>query len=178
MKETMRVAVMLDKMKMGWENRPIPIPADDEVLVKIDYVGICGSDMHYYENGRMPKFLLRVQNLVFKFMPKSQFQNIGLTKNDFITLTNSMVNMDFTKDIEKIFCPVLVLCGEKDNVNKTVAVKLTERLPRAKFITINNSNHEINLDNPNELAKAIKEYIIEDEESVFVECEKTSGLLN
>ena len=126
----------------------------------------------------MPKFLLRVQNLVFKFMPKSQFQNIGLTKNDFITLTNSMVNMDFTKDIEKIFCPVLVLCGEKDNVNKTVAVKLTERLPRAKFITINNSKHEVNLDNPNELAKAIKEYIIEDEEFVCVECEKTSGLLN
>ena len=126
----------------------------------------------------MPKFLLRVQNLVFKFMPKSQFQNIGLTKNDFIILTNSMVNMDFTKDIEKIFCPVLVLCGEKDNVNKTVAVKLTERLPRAKFITINNSKHEVNLDNPNELAKAIKEYIIEDEEFVCVECEKTSGLLN
>ena len=126
----------------------------------------------------MPKFLLRIQNLVFKFMPKSQFQNIGLTKNDFITLTNSMVNMDFTKDIEKIFCPVLVLCGEKDNVNKTVAVKLTERLPRAKFITINNSKHEVNLDNPNELAKAIKEYIIEDEEFVCVECENSSGLLN
>ena len=57
-------------------------------------------------------------------------------------------------------------------------MKLTERLPRAKFITINNSKHEVNLDNPNELAKAIKEYIIEDEEFVCVECEKTSGLLN
>ncbi len=40
MKENMKVAVMLDKMKMGWEERPIPAPADNEVLVKIDCVGI------------------------------------------------------------------------------------------------------------------------------------------
>ena len=38
-KENMKVAVMLDKMKMGWEERPIPAPADNEVLVKIDCVG-------------------------------------------------------------------------------------------------------------------------------------------
>lgn len=59
MEETMKVAVMLDKMKMGWENRPIPIPTDDEVLVKIDYVGICGSDMHYYENGRIGEYIVQ-----------------------------------------------------------------------------------------------------------------------
>lgn len=37
--------------KMGYETRPIPVPGDDEVLVKLEYVGICGSDMHYYETG-------------------------------------------------------------------------------------------------------------------------------
>lgn len=37
----------------------------------------------------MPKFLLKVQNVLFKFMPESQFKDIGLTKKDFITLTNS-----------------------------------------------------------------------------------------
>lgn len=48
---TMKVAVMLGIGKMGFEERPIPQPKDDEVLVKLDYVGICGSDMHYYETG-------------------------------------------------------------------------------------------------------------------------------
>lgn len=40
----------------------------------------------------MPKFLLKVQKVLFKFMPESQFKDIGLTKKDFIALTNSMAN--------------------------------------------------------------------------------------
>ena len=109
----------------------------------------------------MPKFLLKVQNVLFKSMPESQFKDIGLTKKDFITLTNSMADMDFTSGLEKVSCPVLVLCGEKDNVNKKAAVKVAEKLSKAKFSTIENSGHEVNIDNPNGLAKAMKElYII------------------
>ena len=51
MEGMMKVAVMLGIGKMGFEERPIPQPKEDEVLVKLDYVGICGSDMHYYETG-------------------------------------------------------------------------------------------------------------------------------
>ena len=77
----------------------------------------------------MPKFLLKVQNVLFKFMPESQFKDIGLTKKDFITLTNSMADMDFTSGLENVSCPVLVLCGEKDyNVNKKAAIKIAEKL--------------------------------------------------
>lgn len=105
----------------------------------------------------MPKFLLKVQNILFKFMPESQFKDIGLTKKDFITLTNSMANMDFTSGLKNVSCPVLVLCGEKDNINKKAAIKLAEKLSRAKFSTIENSGHEVNMDNPNGLAKAMEE---------------------
>lgn len=55
----MKVAVMLGIGKMGWETRPIPQPKDDEVLVKLEYVGICGSDIHYYENGRIGDFIVQ-----------------------------------------------------------------------------------------------------------------------
>ena len=105
----------------------------------------------------MPKFLLKVQNVLFKFMPESQFKDIGLTKKDFITLTNSLADMDFTSGLEKISCPVLVLCGEKDNVNKKASVKLVERLSRARFGMVDNAGHEVNMDNPKGLAKAIQE---------------------
>ena len=105
----------------------------------------------------MPKFLLKVQNVLFKFMPESQFKDIGLTKKDFITLTNSMADMDFTNGLDKVTCPVLILCGEKDNVNKKAAIKLAEKLPNAKFATIENSGHEVNIDNPQGLAKVTGE---------------------
>lgn len=109
----------------------------------------------------MPKFLLKVQNVLFKFMPESQFKDIGLTKKDFITLTNSMADMDFTSGLEKVSCPVLVLCGEKDHVNKKAAVKVAEKLSKATFSTIDHSGHEVNIDNPSGLAKAIeKPYMI------------------
>ena len=103
----------------------------------------------------MPKFLLKVQNVLFKFMPESQFKDIGLKKKDFITLTNSMMDIDFTNSLNNVNCPVAVICGEKDNVNKKAAIKLARELPNAKFITINNSGHEVNLDNPQGLANAM-----------------------
>lgn len=108
----------------------------------------------------MPKFLLKVQNILFRFMPESQFKDIGLTKKDFITLTNSMADMDFTSGLENVSCPVLVLCGEKDNVNKKAAIKIAEKLSKVKFDTIANSGHEVNIDNPKGLAKAIEELSI------------------
>ncbi len=51
MNGTMKTAVMLGIRKMGFEERKIPVPRENEVLVKLEYVGICGSDLHYYETG-------------------------------------------------------------------------------------------------------------------------------
>ena len=45
MEGKMKVAVMNGIGKMGYTTRDIPTPKDDEVLVKLEYVGICGSDM-------------------------------------------------------------------------------------------------------------------------------------
>lgn len=107
----------------------------------------------------MPKFLLKVQNVLFRFMPESKFKDIGLKKNDFITLTNSMADIDFTSGLDKVDCPVLVLCGDKDNVNKKAAKRLAEMLPNAKFGAIEKSGHEVNVDNPRGLAKALTEFL-------------------
>lgn len=51
MPEKMKVAVMQGIGKMELITRDIPKVKDHEVLVKLEYVGICGSDMHYYETG-------------------------------------------------------------------------------------------------------------------------------
>jgi L-iditol 2-dehydrogenase len=36
----------------------VPKPKDDEVLVRIEYVGICGSDVHFYETGKIGDFIV------------------------------------------------------------------------------------------------------------------------
>lgn len=55
----MKVAVMLGIGKMGFEERDIPTAKDDEVLVKLEYVGICGSDLHYYETGSIGDYVVK-----------------------------------------------------------------------------------------------------------------------
>lgn len=59
MEGMMKVAVMEGIGKMGLTERPIPTPADNEVLVKLDYVGICGSDIHYYETGAIGNYVVK-----------------------------------------------------------------------------------------------------------------------
>ncbi len=44
--------------EMVWKDMPVPAPGDNEVLVKIDAVGICGSDVHYYQHGRIGDFVV------------------------------------------------------------------------------------------------------------------------
>lgn len=58
MEGTMKTAVMLGIGKMGLEERDIPKVKDDEVLVKLEYVGICGSDLHYYETGAIGDYVV------------------------------------------------------------------------------------------------------------------------
>lgn len=54
----MKTAVMLGIGKMGFEERDIPQVKDNEVLVKLEYVGICGSDLHYYESGAIGSYVV------------------------------------------------------------------------------------------------------------------------
>ena len=51
--DKMKAAVMTDIMETELVEKDIPGIKDDEVLVKVEYVGVCGSDLHYYEQGRI-----------------------------------------------------------------------------------------------------------------------------
>nr|KAF6388993.1 sorbitol dehydrogenase [Myotis myotis] len=41
------------------ENYPIPEPGPNEVLLKMHSVGICGSDVHYWQHGRIGDFIVK-----------------------------------------------------------------------------------------------------------------------
>lgn len=43
-----QVAIMTGLGKMQIQDCPMPVPALGEVVIEIHYVGICGSDMHFF----------------------------------------------------------------------------------------------------------------------------------
>lgn len=53
MEGEMKVAELTGIRKMEWTKRSIPKPGEGELLIKLEYVGICGSDLHFYEAGRL-----------------------------------------------------------------------------------------------------------------------------
>ena len=59
MKGNMKTAVMTDIGRVELTERPIPTPGPEEALIKVEYVGICGSDLHYFETGRIGDYVVK-----------------------------------------------------------------------------------------------------------------------
>lgn len=53
-----RASVLSGSRTITLEERPIPQPSPHEVLVEVKSVGICGSDVHYFEHGRIGSFIV------------------------------------------------------------------------------------------------------------------------
>ncbi|MEW6358913.1 MAG: NAD(P)-dependent alcohol dehydrogenase [Planctomycetota bacterium] len=58
-KQTMKAAVLHKPLDVRIEEVPVPKPGAGEVLVAMRSVGVCGSDVHFYENGRIGSFIVR-----------------------------------------------------------------------------------------------------------------------
>lgn len=54
----MRAAVLTEPGRIAVEDRPVPTPAAGDVLVEVTAVGVCGSDAHYYREGRIGDFVV------------------------------------------------------------------------------------------------------------------------
>ena len=107
---------------------------------------------------KIPKVIFKIQNLIFKFMPKSIFENRGYPKKDFISLINSLSNLDIPNKVKNIRCKTLILCGENDKVNLKSVKQLNENIKQSKQKIIRNSKHEVNIENPIELSNEIMDF--------------------
>jgi L-iditol 2-dehydrogenase len=54
----MRAAVLVEPGRIEMEDRPIPTPGPSDVLIRVSSVGVCGSDTHYYRQGRVGTFVV------------------------------------------------------------------------------------------------------------------------
>jgi L-iditol 2-dehydrogenase len=55
----MHASVLRAVHDVALEERPVPQPGPREVLVLVTAVGVCGSDVHYYEHGRIGDHVVR-----------------------------------------------------------------------------------------------------------------------
>ncbi len=53
-----RASVLGTDLTLRMEERAVPAPGPDEVLVRVRSVGVCGSDIHYFEHGRIADFVV------------------------------------------------------------------------------------------------------------------------
>ncbi|MTI81082.1 MAG: NAD(P)-dependent alcohol dehydrogenase [Firmicutes bacterium] len=56
--EKMKAAVLHKPFDVRIEELPVPEVKPDEALVKVKAVGICGSDVHYYEHGKIGRYVV------------------------------------------------------------------------------------------------------------------------
>lgn len=106
----------------------------------------------------IPKFLFKFQGLIFHIMPKSTFTKIGCTKNDFISLVNSMSILDIKNNLDKINNKTLILYGVKDKQNIKSSKILKDNIKNSTFLLIDEASHEVNVDNTVKLADIIKDF--------------------
>ncbi|MCC8042034.1 MAG: alpha/beta hydrolase [Oscillospiraceae bacterium] len=106
----------------------------------------------------MPKGLIKLQNIMFRFMPNKMFEDMGVTKKQFMSLCSSMAALDFTEKLSDIQCPTLVIYGEKDSANRKAAIQLEKRIPHASLHMISGASHEVNTDAPDCLATLLNNF--------------------
>jgi len=106
----------------------------------------------------MPKKLLKFQNVLFRIMPNKMFVKTGLKKSDIIKLSESMSDLNFEKNLKKINCPVLVVCGKNDKANMDAALQLNALIPNSKLNIMPNAGHEINIEAPMKLGAILNEF--------------------
>ncbi|MCI8700394.1 MAG: alpha/beta hydrolase [Clostridia bacterium] len=116
----------------------------------------------------IPKIIFTIQNIIYKFMPKRIFEKMGCPKKDIIRLLDSMKNLSIPNKAPSIKSNTLIICGEKekDNINMKSAKKLNEVIQNSKFKVIENAGHEINIDNPKELANIIYDFWKDNENDI------------
>ena len=107
---------------------------------------------------KVPKAAFAFQNMIFRFLPKSVFENMAFDKKDTFALGNSMKSLDFSSRVQNIKCPTLIICGKKDNANMKSAYYLAQNIKNAELKIIENVGHVVNEEAPEALAKILDEY--------------------
>ena len=109
---------------------------------------------------KIPKVAFGIQNVIFRFLPKSIFETMAFDKKGTFALGSSMKDLDFTSRVNNMKCPALIICGKKDSANIKSAYYLSKNIKSAELKIIENTGHVVIEENPKTLAKILTEYYL------------------
>lgn len=99
------------------EQRPIPTIKDDQVLLRIDSVGICGSDVHYLVHGRIGDFIVN-EPMIIGHESAGVVHQVGksvkhLKVGDRVAIEPGVPcrYCDYCKNGKYNLCPDMVFCA-------------------------------------------------------------------
>jgi len=102
----------------------------------------------------------------FKQNKKKELENIieASSKFDPNGVKGSLLAMlgrtDTTANLERINRPTLLICGEEDKLTPPAVMKeLQKKINNAEYVEINKAGHMTPIENPEEVNKAIKEFL-------------------
>lgn len=72
----MKVARLYHARDLRIEDAPIPYPGPGEILVRIKAVGVCGSDVHYFKDGRIGDTVVQ-EPLILGHEPAGVVEEVG-----------------------------------------------------------------------------------------------------
>jgi len=110
---------------------------------------------------KVPKVAFSLQNIIFRFFPKSIFETMAFDKKNTFALGNTMKDLDFSGRVKDIKCPTLILCGKKDSANMKSAYYLSQNIKNSELKAIDNTGHVVNEENPKVLAIILNEYYLQ-----------------
>lgn len=107
---------------------------------------------------KIPPIAFGIQNIIFRFLPKSMFQNMAFNKKDTFILGSSMKVLNFSDRAKDLHCSTLIICGKKDSANIKSAYYLHEQIDHAQLQIIEDTGHVVNEEKPQVLANVLDEY--------------------
>lgn len=103
--------------------------------------------------------LLKLQNFVYRLLPKSSFHGSGIEKEKMLQLSSSMEDYDLTEAVKNISCPVLIINGIRDTLNLSMADELDHLLDNSIYIIIKQAGHDLLDEQPKEVATFINRFL-------------------
>ncbi|KAG5679843.1 hypothetical protein PVAND_009380 [Polypedilum vanderplanki] len=110
-------AVLYGVEDLRLENQEIPEIKDDEVLIEMDCVGICGSDVHYLVHGRIGDFILK-DKMIIGHESSGVVRKLGknvknLQVNDRVAIEPGVACRlcDYCKTGKYNLCPEMKFCA-------------------------------------------------------------------
>ena len=74
--ERMRASVLMRAGVIELQDRPVPVPGPGQALLRVLAVGTCGSDVHYFHEGRIGDFVVE-EPMVLGHEPSGEVVSVG-----------------------------------------------------------------------------------------------------